>query len=164
MGGAVSQRPSCRQPVTAKMAGLGCYVPVIDWHRRGLLPNSDDLTNDPRCHLVLGDFFAIAEEAGPFGPDGLDRYHAVLLDIDHTPSYVLHPRHAAFYSQAGLTRIAERLHPGGVFALWSDVPDDSFLATARAVFASCEAHEVRFPNHHTGGDAANTVYVARTAV
>jgi hypothetical protein len=26
-----------------------------------------------------------------------------------------------------------------------------------------EAHEVRFPNHHTGGEAANTVYIARTA-
>lgn len=64
---------------------------------------------------------------------------------------------------SGECRVGERIRPGGVFALWSDQPDDTFLATARAVFASCDAHEVRFPNHHTGGEATNTIYLARTA-
>lgn len=39
-----------------------------------------------------------------------------------------------------------------------DVVD--FIGVAQGVFASCEAREVRFPNHHTGGEAANTIYVA----
>ena len=48
-----------------------------------------------------------------------------------------------------------------MFGLWSDdPPDDDFLAVARGAFASCEAHVVRFPNHHTGGEATNTIYVA----
>jgi len=31
---------------------------VIEWHRRGILPLGDELTIDPRCHLVAGTFFA----------------------------------------------------------------------------------------------------------
>lgn len=136
---------------------------VIDWHQSRLLPNSTELVSDPRCRLRQADFFAIVAADAPFAPDGPDRYHAILVDIDHTPTHVLDRSHASFYTAAGLRRLADRLHPGGVFALWSDTPDDRFLDTARAVFDSCDAHEVRFPNHHTGGDAANTIYLARTA-
>lgn len=136
---------------------------VIDWQRRRLLPGADELVDDDRCRLVEGDFFALVAAGEPFREDGPDRYDAVLLDIDHTPTHVLHESHAGFYTPAGLGRLAERLRPGGVFGLWSDRPDDTFLATVREVFDSCVAHEVRFPNHHTGGEGVNTVYVAVTS-
>lgn len=135
---------------------------VIDWHRRGLVPLADELTSDPRCHLVHGDFFALAEIGGGFGADAPPRPHAVLVDIDHTPRHLLHPSHAAFYTPAGLAGLAGQLAPGGVFALWSDDPsDDPFLTVLQGAFASCDAHVVTFPNPHTGGEASNTVYVAR---
>lgn len=135
---------------------------VIEWHHHHALPNAAALTSDPRCHLVIGDFFDMTATAAPFGPGAPERVHAVLLDIDHTPRHVLHPSHASFYERSGLRRLAARLHPGGVFALWADdPPDENFLAVARDVFTSCEAHVVTFPNFHTGGDAANTVYVAK---
>ncbi len=48
-----------------------------------------------------------------------------------------------------------------MFALWSDdPPDEPFLAVLREVFATAEAHVVRFANHLTGSTSANTVYVA----
>jgi hypothetical protein len=85
----------------------------------------------------------------------------VLLDIDHTPRHVLHPSHAAFYTPAGLQALHGHLHPGGVFALWSDdPPDDDFLTLLRAEFGAVEAHVVSFANPLTGGTSANTVYVA----
>lgn len=134
---------------------------VIGWHRDGLLPLSDELTSDPRCHLVHGDFFALAGAGAGFGTDAL-RPHAVLVDIDHTPRHLLHPSHADFYTPVGLDRLAAQLAPGGVFALWSDdPPDDDFLAVVQGAFATCDAHVVTFPNPHTGGEASNTVYVAR---
>lgn len=133
---------------------------VIDWHQRALLPHTTELTGDARCRLVQGDFFALLAAGEPFGPDAPDKLHAVLLDVDHTPRQVLHPSHAAFYTVDGLRRLANRLHPGGVFALWSDdPPDEDFLAVLGEVFASSQAHVVPFANPLTGGESANTVYV-----
>lgn len=134
---------------------------VIGWHLESLLPGADDLTGDPRTQLRHADFFSLVERSEPFAPAAPDLVHAVLVDIDHTPSHLLHPSHAGFYTADGLRRLAARLHPGGVFALWSDdPPDDGFMAVVGSVFASCDAHVVAFPNHHTGRDATNTVYVA----
>ncbi|MGX5186214.1 spermidine synthase [Streptomyces avermitilis] len=101
-------------------------------------------------------------------PRGLDpetpgrRFHAILLDVDHSPRHVLHPSHAALYRLAGLTAVAELLHPGGVFALWSnDPPDEEFGSVLAEVFTETAAHVVNFDNPLQGGTAANTVYVAR---
>ncbi len=135
---------------------------VIGWHERQLLPLSEALTSDPRCHLVNGDFFAMVAAGAGFGPGEARRCHGVFVDIDHTPRHLLHPRNARFYEPEGLRELVRLVRPGGVFALWSDdPPDEPFLATTREAFASCEAHVVTFPNFYTGGESANTVYVAR---
>ncbi|GAA2519329.1 spermidine synthase [Winogradskya humida] len=132
---------------------------VIEWHERGLLPLSERLTGDPRTLLQQGDFFALA--ASPEGFDDSHGFHAILLDVDHSPRHVLHPSHASFYTPDGLRRLASHLHPGGVFALWSDdPPDDDFTAVLGEVFPAWQAHVVAFPNPLTGGESANTVYVA----
>ena len=135
---------------------------VIGWHQRALLPDTAELASDPRVHLQRGDFFALTESDGGFDPELPGRrFHAVLLDIDHTPRHVLHPSHAAFYTPAGLRKLARHLHPGGVFALWSDdPPDPAFDAVLAEVFDRSEAAVVRFPNPLTGGYSTNTVYVA----
>ncbi|MEO5877203.1 MAG: spermidine synthase, partial [Streptosporangiaceae bacterium] len=90
------------------------------------------------------------------------RYDAFIVDIDHTPSFVLHPSHAAFYEAEGLRRFSAHLKPGGVFALWSnDPPDDAFVAVLGEVFAEPQAHVVSFDNHLQDRRATNTVYVAK---
>jgi spermidine synthase len=134
---------------------------VIEWHEQGLLPLGKQLTGDPRCRLVNGDFFAMSHSVTGFDPDRPGRrFDAVLVDIDHSPRNLLHPRHAALYEREGLERLAEHLHPGGVFALWSnDPPDDAFNAVLASVFATCDAHVVTFDNSFGDHDASNTVYV-----
>lgn len=136
---------------------------VIRWHEHRLLPEVVALCADPRTRLQHGDFFAMAESAVGFDAAMPQRrFDAILLDVDHTPRHHLHPSHAAFYTPAGLRRLAIHLRPGGVFALWSDDPPDSdFLAALDEVFAIVRAQVVRFPNPITGGDSANTVYIAR---
>lgn len=141
--------------------------PVIEWHERGLVPLGPGLVADPRCRFVHGDFFALAgaEEGQPsFDPDAPGRrFHAVLLDIDHSPSNLLHERHSGFYSPAGLRRLAAKLHPGGIFALWSDDPPEAaFMSALEEVFESCESHIVTFANPLRDEESASTVYVART--
>jgi spermidine synthase len=134
---------------------------VIEWHERGLMPDAAGLISDPRSRLVLGDFFAMAIGDG-FDPEEAGRrFHAILVDIDHSPRHHLAPSHATFYTTVGLRRLAQHLHAGGVFALWSDdPPDDEFLAVLAEVFDRAEAHVVTFPNPYTGEESANTVYVA----
>ena len=62
--------------------------PVIDWHRQGLVPLGTSLTGDARCRFIHGDFFALAQspEQGFDPAQPGRRFHAVLLDIDHSPS------------------------------------------------------------------------------
>jgi len=135
---------------------------VIEWHERHLLPLSAELTADPRCRFVEGDFFALVAGGHAFGPASPAQFHGVLVDIDHSPHNLLHPSHGPFYAPEGLRGLAERLRPGGVFALWSDDgPDADFTDAIEAVFASCAAHVVTFPNFYTGGESASTIYVAR---
>jgi hypothetical protein len=134
---------------------------VVGWHERGLLPLSAALVDDPRCTFVTADFFATVGAGRAAAPQATGRWHAMLLDIDHSPRHVLAPGNAELYTAAGLGRLAGQLHPGGVFGPWSDdPPDDAFLAELRGVFATAAAHDVWFDNPLTGGRSANTVYVA----
>ena len=135
---------------------------VIEWHQQGLLPLGKQLTDDPRCRFVNGDFFAMSHSDEGFDPDLPGRrFDAVLVDIDHSPRNLLHPRHAALYQPAGLARLAVHLNPGGVFALWSnDAPDQAFERDLASVFATSAAHVVTFDNASGQHDATNTVYVA----
>ena len=136
--------------------------PVIDWHKRGLVPHGRQLGTDNRCVLCHADFFALARE------NGFDRkapgfqFDAVLLDIDHTPDCWLHPSHGDFYSTAGLRRLKSFLKPNGIFALWSnDPPEDAFLDILSRVFANARGYPIQFDNPLQQSISTSGVYVAR---
>lgn len=138
--------------------------PVIEWHRRGLVPLGPRLTADPRCHLVCGDFFAMSDGPG-FDPETRDRrFDAVLVDIDHSPRQPLADGSAGFYGVEGTRRLAGHLRPGGVYALWSnDPPDDAYVDVLQQVFRDVAAEVVSFPNPLQDREARNTVYLATKA-
>ncbi len=147
---------------------------VIDWHRRGLVPLAGALMDDPRCSLVHGDFFAVVGSPGAW-PDqheepnaaalaetGSRRFDTILLDIDHSPQCLLHPAHAAFYTQEGLHRLTDHLHPGGVFALWSaDPPEPSLLDGLQEAFACVAVFESAFRNPLLNVDDVNYIITAQ---
>jgi spermidine synthase len=141
-------------------------APVIAWHQQGLVPLGQQLASDPRCKLVEADFFALAAATTGFNPDQPDQLaHAVLLDIDHSPSRWLNPGNGRFYSATGLASIAAKLHPGGIFGLWSDDPaEPDFIELLNQVYDSVTTHPVVFDNPYTGGQSTNTVYLAHKAV
>ncbi|AEF41351.1 spermidine synthase family protein [Hoyosella subflava] len=143
---------------------IDALAEVISWHEEGLIPAGRTLMADSRCRFVCADFFELngTSSLDPQRPD--QRFDAVIVDIDHSPKHVLHPKNAAFYSVDGLRQLATHIQPGGVFALWSnDAPDDRFITRLSAVFASADARVVEFPNPLQGGQSANTVYLAITA-
>jgi len=139
--------------------------PVIEWHERGLLPLGPHLTADPRCRFVRGDFFALFASPEGFDPESPGRrFHAILVDIDHSPRDVLHPSHAVLYKPEGLRHLATHLHSDGVFALWSNDPPEDWFCTALAdTFRSMSAEIVTFHNPlQPDRKAQNTIYVARS--
>ncbi len=165
LGLGYTARAVLADPRVRSLAVVEALGEVIGWHERGLLPLAEEMTGDQRCRFVHGDFFALSAADGGYGAGTADRLHAVLVDIDHTPRHVLHPSHTAFYSAEGLRRLADRLHPGGVFALWSDdPPDPHFVGVLEEVFATTAAFVVPFANPLTGGESANSVYVSTVAL
>jgi spermidine synthase len=146
----------------AELVVVELFASVIDWHERHLVPAGETLTRDPRCRLVQGDFFRLAAS-----PEGFDpaqpgrRFAAILLDIDHSPDFLLDPGNAVFYTAEGLTPLLAHLEPGGVFALWSnDPPDERFTARLAAVFAEARAEPVTFDNPLQGRPVTQSVYLA----
>ena len=91
-----------------------------------------------------------------------ERFHAVLLDDDHTPRHVLHPSHAAF------VRGGRRRPHGGSDPPWRRLrhvvrrPARRGLPRLGVGRCSPPPRPTRCgsPNCHTGGEAMNTVYVA----
>jgi spermidine synthase len=161
LGLGFTARTVLEDPRVGSLTVVEALDEVIGWHRDGLLPFAAPVTTDRRSRLLHGDFFAMAAGTG-FDPDTPGRrFHAIAVDIDHSPRHLLHPDHAGFYTADGLRQMARHLYPGGVFALWSnDPPDPPFTATLDQVFASSTAHVVTFTNPVSGGEFANTVYVA----
>ncbi|MHA6668453.1 spermidine synthase [Homoserinimonas sp. A447] len=148
-----------RDPRVRALSVIDALPAVIDWHKRGLLPVSADLTADQRTNLVHGDFFAVMRQVHVAGAQ---RYDVILLDVDHSPRHSLDPSHADLYTVSGLQALKSHLNSEGVFALWSDdPPDDEFMSVLSAVFSEAVAHVVEFANPVTGGTSSNSVYVAR---
>ena len=137
--------------------------PVVRWHERKLVPLAAELTGDARCTIVLADFFALFESDSPTGDDTDPRaYHAILLDIDHSPQCLLRESNAAFYTERGMRSVVRRLHPGGVFALWSaDPPQEELIGCMKAAFADVVVHNQKFFNPLLNSEDTNWIVVAQ---
>jgi spermidine synthase len=153
-------------PAVQSLVVIDIMQAVIDWHQQGLVPLGEQLTSDNRCKLIQDDFFQLAGSASnsfdSTRPD--QKVHAVLLDIDHSPRHWLNSENASFYTHRELEHLALKLHPGGVFGLWSnDPPDEPFMQLLGDIFAHVEHHVVVFDNPYTRSKSNNTVYLAQTA-
>jgi spermidine synthase len=163
LGLGYTAQAALKYPAVRSLAVVEFLSPVIDWHQRGLVPLGTSLTSDPRCRFLHEDFFArAADPAMGFDPATPGaKWHAVLLDIDHSPNNLLDETNAAFYRPEGLHLLAAQLHPGGIFAMWSDgPPDKEFLHSLREVFPAARAETVRFPNPLLEEESSSTVYLA----
>ena len=153
---AVLESPAVRSLVVVEY-----LEPVIDWHRRGLLPVSATLTGDERCRIVSADFFACAfsDEGFDIGRPG-SRFDAILSDIDHSPDALLDPANDSFYRVQGLQRLKRHLLPGGVFGLWSNTPPDrDFRHRMANAFSEEWAEPVVFYNPLQNTEVTQTVYM-----
>lgn len=160
LGLGYTARAALEDPRVGTLTVVETLEDVIDWHRRGLLPEVAGLADDERVQLRRADFFSLVRDGrGLAEPDGA--VDVVLVDIDHSPRHLLDDAHADLYTPEGLASLGAQLRSDGVFALWSDDPPDAeFEHDLRRVFEQVDTHTVTFANPFTGGESANTVYVA----
>jgi spermidine synthase len=145
----------------SRLLVIDLFQAVIDWHQARLVPNGELLTDDVRCELRQGDFFALARTGFDASTPGR-KFDAVLLDIDHSPEHHLDSLNSSFYSVQGLASVRDQLKPGGTFAVWSNDPvSDDFTLKLREVFSETAGHNVEFINPYTGSPSINSVYVAQ---
>jgi spermidine synthase len=152
-------------PKVRSLIVVDALKPVIEWHESGVLPMGRALAGDPRCHLLHGDFFALAGSDAGFDPERPGRtFDAILVDIDHSPEALLDAGSESFYRPEGLRRLATHLRPGGVFGLWSnDRPDEAFTVRLVGVFTQARAEPVTFHNPLQDKPFTQTVYLAQTS-
>lgn len=151
-------------PRVRSLLVVDALAEIIEWHERGLIPAGAELVADPRCRLVHADFFAAAASPGLDAADPARRFDAIVVDIDHSPSHLLHSAHGTFYTAEGLALLHAHLRPGGVFTLWSnDPPEADFLARLAAEFPGASTQIVSFANPLQDRESTNTVYVAVAA-
>ncbi len=137
---------------------------VIEWHQERLVPLGQTLTEDARCRLIRGSFFEAVMSSSDESPVAGHRFHAILLDIDHSPQCLLQPSNAGFYTREGLGRLADRMHARAVFSVWSaDPPEEAFLDALRSVFADVRVHECVFYNPLLNREDVNYIYLAQLA-
>jgi len=150
-------------PAVNSLNIIDVMLPVINWHQQKLVPLGETLINDVRCKITHADFYQLASlrNCGFNHHQPEQLAHAVLLDIDHSPNHLLNENNGAFYTKLGLESLAAKLHPKGIFGLWSnELPDQDFIALLNSVFHSTQANIINFPNPYTKEQSTNTVYLS----
>jgi len=151
-------------PRVSSLVVIEYLAPVIEWHQSGLVPLGETLALDDRCRLIHGDFFALSRNIEKsFDPMNAEKKHdTILLDIDHTPTNVLHQTNSRFYTEEGLSELAKHLKPGGIFALWADgEPETFFTDRLGKIWGWADAHTIEFGNPITEDISKGTVYLAQ---
>jgi len=82
-----------------------------------------DVLSDPRVSLVHADVADVVSNERALA--------AIMLDVDNGPHWASFRSNAKLYSPAALASMRRALRPGGVLAVWSGYPAESFVGHLR---------------------------------
>lgn len=108
---------------------------VVEWNRGPLASLAGSPLEDPRVEVQLGDVARLMR--------GLDRWDAIMLDVDNGPEAFTCRANGGLYTEAGLTRIYRALRGGGVLGVWSCTDDCGFEKLLAEVGFDSQALRVR---------------------
>ena len=92
---------------------------VVIWNREFFGGINAQALDDKRTELVTGDIFGLIEQS-------VDRFDAILLDIDNGPTAMVDSGNQRLYSSAGIQMCRKALRKQGLLAVWSTEPSRAF--------------------------------------
>jgi spermidine synthase len=112
---------------------------LVEWANAGLTPTLASIARDPRAALHVADITAVLTgRSHPHGP-----WHAIVLDVDNGPDFLIHRSNSALYTQSTLAAAYAQLAGGGTLAIWCQGPVPELLATLRQISPTAEPHTYR---------------------
>lgn len=105
---------------------------IVAWNRTYL--GNDDLLDDPRTRVVLGDFCDYLQ--------GDPRsYHGIAIEIDKGPDWIVRRENRRIYSLSMLGVFRGRLRTGSVLAIWTHTLNTPYEKALRHVFGEVDHRE-----------------------
>lgn len=109
---------------------------VVEWNRGALGALAGHPLTEKRVHVEIGDVAGTLRAS-------VNRFDAVLLDVDNGPSALTATANAGLYDDRGLAAARRALEPGGVLAVWSAREDRKFEQRLRYAGFSVAVERVR---------------------
>jgi len=109
---------------------------VVDWCMTHFSSYNGGATEDPRVKILICDF-------RDFVRTSVETFHAVCLDVDNGPDWLVWQENEALYEEPGLKEIKETLNPGGCLTVWSSTRTERLKRNLRSVFGNASVHTVR---------------------
>jgi len=124
---------------------------VVRWNRQHLGKLAGMPLNDPRVSIKEED---VAETIRK----NKSAWDAILLDVDNGPDGLTQEANDRLYDVSGLQTAFSALRPGGILAVWSSGPDDSF--TRRLKRCGFQTETVTVRARRPGKGARHTIWLA----
>ncbi len=139
----------------ARLDVIEIFPAVVSFLTDGLIPLSDELLEDSRFNVRVGDAYAALRESAE------ERWDLVLIDIDHAPEDHLGAGNESFYTAPGLERAKAHLAPDGLLAVWSYAESSPFVEAMRTTFDTVEIVPVRYLNDLVGEEHTDWLFLAQ---
>ncbi len=124
---------------------------MVQWNRDFLDKVNGHLLKDPRVEVLVEDVFKVMRELKG------ERYDAILLDVDHTPSSWVQVKNFRLYERAGFDAVHRALKPNGLVAYWSAGDEPEFSARLGRSGFNVQTYEAKA--HTTAKRAVHRIYL-----
>ena len=141
-----------RLPPDASVIVTELVPAVLDWNRGPLGPLAGHPLKDKRVRVEVGDVAATLRSS-------VDRFDAVLLDVDNGPAAFTSTENAALYANRGVAAVRTALKSGGVLAVWSAREDRKFEQRLRYHGFTVAVERVR--GRLSKGGPRHTIFLAQ---
>ncbi len=130
-------------PADARVTVAELVPEIIVWARGPMAIMTGRCLDDSRVDVYGGDVAAVIGA-------NVQRYDAILLDVDNGPNGLSRAANDRIYTMAGLASAKAALKAGGILAIWSAGPDAAFARRLRDSEFAVEEVAVRARSNGKG--------------